>query len=89
MSSDHLMEEMPIETPCFSRFAGIETMEGRIPDETTILNFRHLLEEHRNAKQILEGMNQMCEGGVILREGTILNAMIINAHRSTNTEAAG
>jgi IS5 family transposase len=31
------MEEMLIDTPCFRRFAGIETMEGRIPDETTIL----------------------------------------------------
>ena len=50
--SDPLMEEMLIDTPCFRRFAGIETMEGRIPDETTILNFRHLLEEHRIAGQI-------------------------------------
>lgn len=33
--SDPLMEEMLIDTPCFRRFAGIETMEGRIPDETT------------------------------------------------------
>ena len=57
--SDPLMEEMLIDTPCFRRFAGIETMEGRIPDETTILNFRHLLEEHRIAEQILEGVNQM------------------------------
>jgi hypothetical protein len=31
------MEEMLIDTPCFRRFAGIETMEGRIPDETSIL----------------------------------------------------
>ena len=57
--SDPLMEEMLIDIPCFRRFAGIETMEGRIPDETTFLNFRHLLEEHRIAEQILEGVNQM------------------------------
>ena len=65
--SDPLMEEMLIDTPCFRRFAGIDTMEGRIPDETTILNFSHLLEEHRIAEQILEGANQMLnERGVML-----------------------
>ena len=42
-------------------------MEGRIPDETTILNFRHLLEENRIAEQILEGVNQMLsERGAML-----------------------
>jgi IS5 family transposase len=46
--SDPLMEEMLIDTPCFRRLAKIETMEGRIPDETTILNLCHLLEEHRD-----------------------------------------
>jgi IS5 family transposase len=62
-----LMEEMLIDTPCFRRFAGIETMEGRIPAETTILNFRQLLEEHRIAEQILDGVNQvLSERGVML-----------------------
>ncbi|WP_255111807.1 transposase [Synechococcus sp. RedBA-s] len=88
--SDPLMEEMLIDTPWFRRFVGIETMEGRIPDETTILNFRHLLEEHRIAEQILEGMNQMLsDWGVMLREGRILDATIINAPSSALTEAAG
>jgi IS5 family transposase len=78
--SDPLMEEMLIDTPCFRRFAGIESMEGRIPDETMILNCRHLLEEHRIAEQILEGAKQMLsEKGVIPRGGTILDATIINA----------
>jgi IS5 family transposase len=86
--SDPLMEEMLIDTPCFRRFAGIETMEGRIPDETTILNFRHLLEEHRIAEQILESVNQiLSERGVMLREGTILDATIINAPSSTKNKA--
>jgi IS5 family transposase len=53
MLSDPLMEEMLIDTPCFRRFAGTEPMEGRISEETTILNFRHLLEEHRIAEQNL------------------------------------
>ena len=44
--SDPLMEEMLIVTPCFCRFAGIPMIDGRIPDETMILYFRHLREEH-------------------------------------------
>ena len=65
--SDPLMEEMLIDTTCFRRFAGIETLEGRIPYETTNLNFHHLLEEHRIAEQIREGVNQMMsEKGVML-----------------------
>ena len=85
--SDPLMEEMLIDTPCFRRFAGIETMEGRIPDETTNFNFRHLLEKHRIAEQILAGVNQMLsEKGVMLREGTILDATIINAPSSTKNK---
>jgi len=76
--SDPLMEDMLADTPCFRRFAGIETMEGSIPDETTILNFRHQLEKHRIAEQILEGINQMIiEKEVMLKEGTILDATII------------
>jgi IS5 family transposase len=82
--SDPLMEEMLIDTPCFRRFAGIDMLEDRIPDETTILNFRHLLEEHRIAEQILETVNQsLREKGVMLKEGTILDATIINAPSST------
>ena len=85
--SDPLMEEMLIDTPCFRRFAGIESMEGRIPDETTILNFRHLLEEHRIAELIVEGVNQMLsERGAMLREGTILDATTINSPSSTKNK---
>jgi IS5 family transposase len=45
--------------PCIRRFAGIETMAGPTPDETTILNFHHRLEEIRIAEQILLGVNQI------------------------------
>ncbi|QPN62621.1 IS5 family transposase [Synechococcus sp. CBW1004] len=85
--SDPLMEEMLIDTPCFRRFAGIDMVEDRIPDETTILNFRHLLEENRIAVQILETVNQsLREKGVMLKEGTILDATIINAPSSTKNK---
>jgi len=52
--SDPLMEEMLIDTPCFRFFAEIKTMEGLIPDETTILAFRHLMEKHDFGQQIFE-----------------------------------
>ena len=62
-------------------------IEGRIPDETTILNFRHLLEEHQIAEQIFESVNQsLTEKGVMLKEGTILDATIINAPSSTKNK---
>jgi IS5 family transposase len=85
--SDSLMEEMMIDTPCFRRFAGIDMIEGRIPDETTILNFRDLLEEHQIAEQVLESVKQsLSEKGVMLKEGTILDATIINAPSSTKNK---
>jgi IS5 family transposase len=86
--SDPLMEEMLIDTaPCFRRFAGIDMIEGRIPDETTILNFRRLLEEHQIAEQIFESVNQsLSEKGVMLKAGTILDATIINAPSSTKNQ---
>lgn len=54
---------------------GIDMIDERIPDETTILNFRHLPVEHQIADQILEIVNQcLSEKGVMLKEGTILDA---------------
>jgi IS5 family transposase len=52
--SDPAMEEALIEVPTMRRFAGIELISDRIPDETTILTFRHLLEKHKLGEQIFE-----------------------------------
>jgi IS5 family transposase len=65
--SDPLMEEVLIDTPCFRQFYSIDMVEARIPDEIQILNFRHLLEEHRITERILETVNQsLREKGVML-----------------------
>ena len=48
--SDPAMEEALIEVPTMRRFAGIDLISDRIPDETTILSFRHLLEKHQTKK---------------------------------------
>ena len=50
--SDPAMEEALIEVPTMRRFAGIELISDRIPDETTILTFRHLLEKHTLGEQL-------------------------------------
>lgn len=58
-----------MDTPCFRRFAGSDMIDERIPDERTILNFRHTLEEHTIAEQILESVNQsLSEKGVMVIE---------------------
>lgn len=74
--SDPLMEEMLIDTPCFRRFARIDLTDGRISDENSILNFRHLLEEHQIAEQVLECVNEsLIEQGLLLKQGAILDSM--------------
>jgi IS5 family transposase len=84
---DPLMEEMLIEGPCFRGFAGIDMVSERIPDETTILNFHHLLEEHGIGTQIFEAVKQaLKEQGALLQEGTILDATIIHAGSSTKNK---
>ncbi len=52
--SDPPMEEALIEVPTTRRFAGIDLISDRIPDETKILSFRHLLEKHGLRRQIFE-----------------------------------
>ena len=59
-----------------------------LPDETTILNFRHLLERHELGKGLLEEINVHLESrGLRLREGTIVDASIIEAPSSTKNRS--
>ena len=62
----------------------IELSEDKIPDETSILNFRHLLEEHELTEAMFDRINGLMEGkGLLLRSGTIVDATIIAAPSST------
>ena len=66
-------------------FTGID-LGGRssVPDATTLLNFRHLLEEHELTLRILEEVNaHLTERGLLMREGTLVDATIIAAPSST------
>lgn len=82
--SDPGAEEAIYDSESMRRFAKIELSEDKVPDETSILNFRHLLEEHELTKAMFERINGLLEGkGLLLRSGTIVDATIIAAPSST------
>lgn len=82
--SDPAMEEALWETPLLRHFAGIELGTEPIPDETTILHFRHLLERHELGKALFDEMaSLLSERGLLLREGTMVDATLIAAPPST------
>jgi IS5 family transposase len=85
--SDPAMEEALIEVPTMRRFAGIDMLTDRIPDETTILTFRHLLEKHRLGEQIFETVKaHLSNRGMTMRQGTIVDATLIAAPSSTKNK---
>jgi len=87
--SDPQAEDALYDIEPMRRFAGIELAEDTIPDETTILRFRHLLEEHRLTEAIFAEVRSLLEGrGLLLRSGTIVDATIIAAPSSTKNEKA-
>jgi transposase, IS5 family len=82
--SDPAMEDALYEIESMRRFAGLELNEDAIPDETTILKFRRFLEQHGLAAKILEAVNaHLGQRGLLLRQGTIVDATIMQAPSST------
>lgn len=82
--SDPAMEEAIYDRNSFQRFLSIDLLSDRVPDETTILNFRHLLEEHDLSGKIFDEINaHLTECGLMLQEGTIVDATLIAAPSST------
>jgi IS5 family transposase len=78
------VEDPLYESPVLRRCAGIDLGRAPVPDETTILNFRHLLEEQELCGQILETVNHYLESkGIRITTGTIVDATIIHAPLST------
>jgi IS5 family transposase len=83
--SDPAMEEALYETTILRQFAGLSL--ERIPDETTILNFRRLLEKNDLAAGILGVINgYLGDRGLSLRQGTIVDATLIHAPSSTKNK---
>jgi IS5 family transposase len=82
--SDPAMEEALHDVPLFRDFAGLGGWTDRLPDETTILRFRHLLEKHKLAPEILKTVNDLLRSkGLLLRAGTVVDATLIAAPSST------
>lgn len=82
--SDPGMEEALYDTPMFREFAGLDAGEDNLPDESTILRFRHLLEANDLSMQILATVNAtLTEKGLLLKQGTVVDATLIAAPSST------
>lgn len=86
--SDPAMEDVLYDSESMRRFAGIELSDDAIPDETTILRFRHLLEKHYLTQAIFAQVRTLLEQKrLLLKSGTIVDATIIEAPPSTKNEA--
>ncbi|TAG44212.1 MAG: IS5 family transposase [Betaproteobacteria bacterium] len=82
--SDPAMEESLHDIPLYCEFAHLDPGIGRLPDETTILRFRHLLQEHNLSIQLLATINAtLATKGLMLKTGTVVDATLIAAPSST------
>lgn len=85
--SDPGVEEALYESAALRRFVGVDLGIAPVPDETTVLRFRHLLEKHDLGGQMLEAVNVHLEArGIKIATGTIVDATIIHAPSSTRNE---
>ena len=82
--SDPAMEEALHDVPLYREFADLEGPMRRLPDESTILRFRHLLEEHGLAAPMFATVNRVLQAhGLTLKTGTVVDATLIAAPSST------
>lgn len=86
--SDPQAEDAIYDSESIRRFVGVELGDEAVPDETTILNFRHLLERHHLTEKIFGAVLHLLEERrLLLKAGTIVDATIINAPSSTKNAA--
>jgi IS5 family transposase len=86
--SDPGMEDSLYDSESMRRFAQIELIDDAVPDESTILRFRHLLEQHKLTEKIFALVRGLLEQKrLLLKCGTIVDATIIDAPPSTKNEA--
>ncbi len=82
--ADEAVDEALHDIPVYRAFAGIDPGATGIPDATTILRFRHLLERHDLATALLDTVNALLEArGLMVRQGTLVDATIVAAPSST------
>ncbi len=82
--SDPAAEDSLYDSESMRRFCGIELSDNAVPDETTILNFRRLLEQHQLTEAIFQAVNRLlADKRLLLKSGTLVDATIIAAPSST------
>lgn len=82
--SDELTEDAIYDSYAMRTFVGIDFMKEQAPDATTLLHFRHMIEESKLAEKMFAAINRVLEQcGRIMRGGTIVDATIISAPKST------
>ena len=85
--SDPAMEEALHDIPLYREFAQLDAGITRLPDESTILRFRHLLEQNDLGVQILAAVNaKLIDRGLLLKTGTVVDATLIAAPSSTKND---
>ena len=82
--SDEGVEDAIYDSYAFRKFMNIDFMKEQVPDTTTLLKFRHLLEENHLGEEFFKAINRVMEAtGHIMYGGTIVDATIISAPSST------
>ena len=85
--SDPAMEEALFDVPLFREFAQLPGGVARLPDESTILRFRHLLEAHDLAAKLLATVNDtLAAKSLLLKSGSVVDATLIAAPSSTKNQ---
>jgi IS5 family transposase len=85
--ADGAMEDALYDSQALRGFAGIDLTVAAVPEETTILNFRHWLEQHELSQGLFAVVSAMLEErGLLMRQGTIVDATIIAAPSSTKNK---
>ena len=85
--ADEALEDAIYDSHSMREFTGIDLSREAVPDATTLLKFRRLLEDHGLTAKLFEGINaDLAERGLLLREGTMVDATIIAAPPSTKNE---
>ena len=85
--ADEALEDALYDSQALRGFAGIELNRDPVPDATTVLHFRHWLEEHDLTRVLFDEVGAMLEErGLLMRQGTIVDATIIAAAPSTKNK---
>src|SRR5205814_7665692 len=86
--ADEALEDALYDSQALRGFAGVDLSVATVPDATTVLNFRHWLEEHDLTRALFDEIGAMLEErGLLMRQGTIVDATIIAAPPSTKNKS--